>query len=103
MPTILIIGAGPRVGKALAEGFADAGYSVAVASRSQQLDPKFKYFQFDGSKPETVPELFEKVTAEVGVPSCVVYNCMSFQKTIATERGGIIVDSRYRLCNRQVG
>ncbi|KAI1494072.1 putative short chain type dehydrogenase [Biscogniauxia mediterranea] len=74
MATALIIGAGPRVGQATAEAFAAAGYKVAVASRTSKLGPKYQHFVFDAYKPETVPALFEKVSAEVGVPSVVIYN-----------------------------
>ncbi|KAI1640670.1 putative short chain type dehydrogenase [Biscogniauxia mediterranea] len=74
MPTVLIIGAGPRVGQASAEAFAAAGYEVAVASRTSKLGPKYRHFVFDAYKSETVPALFEKVSAEVGVPSVVIYN-----------------------------
>ncbi|KAI0106534.1 NAD(P)-binding protein [Hypoxylon sp. NC0597] len=74
MPTVLIIGAGRNIGEASAEGFAAAGYQVAVASRNQKLDPKFKHYAFDATKPETVPALFEKVSKDLGIPSVVIYN-----------------------------
>ncbi|KAI6080762.1 NAD(P)-binding protein [Hypoxylon rubiginosum] len=74
MPTVLIIGAGPNVGKACAETFAAAGYKVAVASRTQKLDSKYRHYAFDASKPDTVPALFERVTADLDVPSVVIYN-----------------------------
>lgn len=74
MPTALIIGAGARVGQATAEAFTNAGYSVAVASRSNKVDSKYKHFPFDAAKPETTRDLFNKVEAELGHPSVVVYN-----------------------------
>ncbi|KAI4859008.1 NAD(P)-binding protein [Hypoxylon rubiginosum] len=74
MSTVLIIGAGPNVGKACAENFSAAGFKVAVASRTQKLDPKYRHYTFDASKPETVPALFEHVSADIGVPSVVIYN-----------------------------
>lgn len=77
MPTVLIIGAGPNVGKACAETFAAAGYKVAVASRTQKLDSKYRHYAFDASKPDTVPALFERVTADLDVPSVVIYNSSS--------------------------
>ncbi|KAI8957078.1 NAD(P)-binding protein [Daldinia sp. FL1419] len=73
MPSVLIIGAGTGIGKASAETFTAAGYKVAVASRTQKLDPKYPYYAFDASKPETVPALFEKVSADIGVLSVVIY------------------------------
>ncbi|KAI1097743.1 NAD(P)-binding protein [Jackrogersella minutella] len=74
MPTAFIIGAGPNVGQAVAETFAAAGFQVAVASRTPKLDAKFRHYVFDGSKPETLPAVFEKVSADLGVPSVVIYN-----------------------------
>lgn len=74
MPVALIIGAGSNVGKATAEAFAAAGYTVAVASRTAKLDPKFKHFTFDASKPETVEDLFKDVRKVLGPPSVVIYN-----------------------------
>ncbi|KAI2466452.1 NAD(P)-binding protein [Annulohypoxylon bovei var. microspora] len=74
MPTALIIGAGPNIGKASAEAFAAAGYQVAVASRTQSLGPKYQHYSFDATHPEKVPELFEKVSTDLGAPSVVIYN-----------------------------
>jgi NAD(P)-dependent dehydrogenase (short-subunit alcohol dehydrogenase family) len=72
MPTLLIIGAGSRVGQATADAFAAAGYTVAVASRSGNIEPK--HFTFDASKPETVRDLFSEVRRTTGIPSVVIYN-----------------------------
>lgn len=70
----MILGAGPRVGRATAEKFANAGYNVAVASRKQALDPAFPWFVFDGSKPERMESLFDEVKNAVGIPSVVIFN-----------------------------
>ncbi|OTA70015.1 NAD(P)-binding protein [Hypoxylon sp. EC38] len=83
MPTVLIIGAGPNVGEASAEAFLAAGYRVAVASRTQKLDAKFKHYAFDAAKPETVPALFEKVSKDLGIPSVVIYNAYAGITTAA--------------------
>ncbi|KAI5918847.1 putative short chain type dehydrogenase [Camillea tinctor] len=85
MPIALIIGAGPNVGQASAETFAAAGYEVVVASRSSKLGPKYRHFVFDAYKPETVPALFEKVSAEVGVPSVVIYNASGVKSGTADQ------------------
>lgn len=74
MPTALIIGAGPRVGQDAAEAFAAAGYQVAVASRKQNTNPKFPFYPFDATEPEKLPSIFKKVSADVGIPSVVIYN-----------------------------
>ncbi|KAF2110770.1 hypothetical protein BDV96DRAFT_500800 [Lophiotrema nucula] len=74
----LILGAGPRVGGAVASKFASLNYSVAVASRkgTGSLDSNGHLsLQADFSKPDTVAPLFEQVKAQFGAaPSVVVYN-----------------------------
>ncbi|KAI0434767.1 hypothetical protein F5Y09DRAFT_217170 [Xylaria sp. FL1042] len=81
MPVALIIGAGEAIGRESAEKFAAAGYKVAVASRSQRLDPsKFPFFELDAAEPAKIPALFEKVHKEVGVPEVVIYNAYASAK-----------------------
>ncbi|KAK8862343.1 short chain type dehydrogenase [Apiospora arundinis] len=76
METVLIIGAGPGVGLSTARAFQNAGFRVAIASRTRQekTDPSFRHFVFDAAKPDTVKALFEQVTAALGPPKVVVYN-----------------------------
>jgi NAD(P)-dependent dehydrogenase (short-subunit alcohol dehydrogenase family) len=75
---VLILGAGPRVGGAVASKFASLDYSVALASRKGTGDIDSNghlSLQADFSKPETVAPLFEEVRKRLGVaPSVVVYN-----------------------------
>ncbi|KAI0836713.1 NAD(P)-binding protein [Hypoxylon sp. FL0890] len=92
MPTVLIIGAGPNVGEASAEAFAAAGYQVAVASRTQKLDAKFRHYAFDASKPETVPALFEQVSKDLGIPSVVIYNASAGRITSADKPFDVDLD-----------
>ena len=74
----LILGSGPRVGQAVAEGLAKEGYKVAIASRSgngAKNDAGFLALKADFTKPESVPSVFEGVKSELGsFPSVVVYN-----------------------------
>lgn len=74
MSTALIIGAGQRVGQAVADAFAKAGYNVAVASRSGKVSGDYKHFSFDATKPESAADLFAEVRESVGIPSVVIYN-----------------------------
>jgi NAD(P)-dependent dehydrogenase (short-subunit alcohol dehydrogenase family) len=74
MPSVLIIGAGSRVGQDTADKFAESGYQVATASRTNKVESKHKHFLFDASKPEDVTGLFENVRKAVGTPSVVIYN-----------------------------
>lgn len=72
--SVLILGAGPRIGLATAETFAAAGYSVALASRSAKNTSPYKHFAFDASKPESIPKLFADVRKAVGIPRVIIYN-----------------------------
>ena len=76
---VLIVGAGPRVGSAIARKFASQGCKVAVASRSVTdgaLSPEgYLQVQVDLSQPSLVPRVFEVVTNQLGAPpSVVIYN-----------------------------
>ncbi|KIY02852.1 uncharacterized protein Z520_01317 [Fonsecaea multimorphosa CBS 102226] len=83
---ILILGAGPNVGAAVAKAFSARGFKVASASRSP---PKYTASSDDGAavlhipvdlaRPETVPGVFERVRRELGgEPGVVVYNAALF-------------------------
>jgi NAD(P)-dependent dehydrogenase (short-subunit alcohol dehydrogenase family) len=77
-PIVLILGAGPRIGTAVAEKFASIGYNVAVASR-KGTDAKtgtgILSLKADFTKPNSIPALFEAVRTEFkAAPSVVVYN-----------------------------
>lgn len=76
-PVVLIIGAGARVGAATADTFASAGYRVAVSSRTNKgANDKHQHFEFDATKPETMPDLFSRVHKALGIPQVVIYNGM---------------------------
>lgn len=79
---VLVIGAGPRLGRSVASKFASNGYKVALAARS--LPEGFSsdgYFNIkaDLSDPECVPMIFEAVEEAVGLPNIVVFNGLSFR------------------------
>lgn len=74
---ILVIGAGPNIGAAIAKKFADNGYKVALAARS--LSPGIQsngylHVKADLSNPESVPQIFGTVKETHGAPNIVVYN-----------------------------
>ncbi len=74
MPSALIIGAGANIGRSVAAKFANGGYKVAIASRSTPSDNTYRHFVFDAAEPATVPDLFAKVSAELGPPHVIIYN-----------------------------
>ncbi len=77
-PVALILGAGPRVGSAVAKKLASNGYAVAVASRKgtdSRNDEGFFAIKADLSQTASVKEAFDSAKAEFGAPpSLVVYN-----------------------------
>ena len=82
---VLIFGAGPRIGNAVAEKFSREGYKVALASRTASKktdnDKGFLRLQADFSQPDTIKSLFEVVEAKFhSPPSVVVYNAGSLTK-----------------------
>lgn len=78
---VLILGAGPRIGAAVAERFSSNGYQVALASRSgidKKTDRGFLSLKADLSQPDTIPSLFQAVKAEFhSPPNVIVYNAGS--------------------------
>jgi len=79
-PVLLILGAGPNVGKSVAQRFAANGYKVALASRSVPTTNDVKgslHIKSDLSKPETVKDIFQQVREKIGIPSVILYNSES--------------------------
>lgn len=76
-PVILILGAGPNIGQAVARTFASKGYKVALASRSlveaDSTDNQLN-IKSDFSNTDDVVNAFKKVNKVFGIPSVVVYN-----------------------------
>jgi NAD(P)-dependent dehydrogenase (short-subunit alcohol dehydrogenase family) len=76
--TIFILGAGPRIGWAVAEKFKAGGYKVAIGSRRPDMakvkTEGFLPVSVDLTSVQSVEEAFVKVTNELGIPNVVVYN-----------------------------
>lgn len=76
-PIILILGAGPNIGQAVAKTFASKGYKVALAARSlREADSTENQLNIksDFANPDDVVNAFTRVKKELGIPSVVVYN-----------------------------
>lgn len=87
--TAVIVGAGPGLGAALAQRFAHAEMNVAMAARNaERLETLAAEFSgvvhraiavhCDATRESDVKALFERVDAELGPPSLVVYNAGAF-------------------------
>lgn len=87
-PVVLILGAGPNIGKALARTFAAGGYKVGLAARSlKEADSTDNQLNIpsDFSKTDDVVNAFGKVKKVFGIPSVVIYNCSATTFTPADD------------------
>jgi NAD(P)-dependent dehydrogenase (short-subunit alcohol dehydrogenase family) len=78
-PVLLVLGAGPRIGKSLASAFAAKGYKIALVARSICEDdstPNQLNISADLSDPSSIPSIFSKVKEMLGLPTVIVYNGM---------------------------
>ena len=76
-PVVLILGAGPNIGQAVARTFTSKGYKVALAARSlKEADSTDNQLNIpsDFSKTDDVVNAFTKVKKVFGIPSVVIYN-----------------------------
>jgi NAD(P)-dependent dehydrogenase (short-subunit alcohol dehydrogenase family) len=84
-PVVLILGAGPNVGQAVARTFASKGYKVGLAARSlKAADSTDNQLNIpsDFAKTDDVVNAFAKVKEVFGIPSVVVYNGMPSSPTL---------------------
>ena len=76
-PVVLILGAGPNIGQAVARTFASQGYQVGLAARSlKEADSTDSQLHIpsDFSETDDVVNAFTKVKKAFGIPSVVIYN-----------------------------
>jgi NAD(P)-dependent dehydrogenase (short-subunit alcohol dehydrogenase family) len=79
-----VIGIGPGNGEAFARRFAEAGYAVAMLSRSTELSSALakelsgaRAFECDAADPESVKRAFARVERDLGAVDVLVYNAGS--------------------------
>jgi NAD(P)-dependent dehydrogenase (short-subunit alcohol dehydrogenase family) len=74
---MLLLGSGSNIGQAVARKFEAGGYSVAIAARSlsdRKVSDRRWSYRIDLSNPNTVADVFAKVTNDIGIPNVVVFN-----------------------------
>lgn len=92
-PVVLILGAGPNIGQAVARHFASNGYKVALAARSvKEADNTDTQLNIpaDFSKTEDTINAFEKTKQVFGIPSVVVYNGKPFSLKLTCDSPVIV-------------
>lgn len=83
-PVCAIVGIGPKNGAAFSRAFHDAGYAVAMLSRSTALSAELarelgdaKAYACDVSNEADIVRAFAAVSNELGAPEVLVYNAGS--------------------------
>ena len=87
-PVILILGAGPNLGQAIARAFASKGCKIALAARSlKEADSTDDQLNItsDFANPDDVVSAFTRVKKALGIPSVVVYNGKSRHRRILAD------------------
>lgn len=80
-PVLLLLGAGHKLGAKIPEVFAKAGYKIALVARSLEeghQDNGYYHVRADFNDGKCIPEVFQKVTQAVGIPTVVVYNAVQY-------------------------
>lgn len=84
-PVCAVIGVGPKNGRAFATRFANAGYAVALLSRSTDYSSKLaeelegKAYACDMSDPASIKRAFAQVREDLGDVDVLLYNAGSGQ------------------------
>lgn len=81
LQVLLLLGVGTKLGTKIPEVFSKAGYKIALVARSLEAglqENGFYHIQADFNNPECIPEVFEKVKQNVGIPTVVIYNAVQY-------------------------
>ena len=80
-PICAVIGVGPKNGAAFATRFSDAGYRIALLSRSTNFSEQLasalsdaRCYACDASDPVSIASAFSQVQAEIGDVDVLIYN-----------------------------
>ncbi|HEX4584685.1 MAG TPA: SDR family NAD(P)-dependent oxidoreductase [Burkholderiaceae bacterium] len=83
----VVAGAGPGLGRALAQRFIQGGMRVALLARdagrltalAESLGPDARPLTCDLTHPDAVSAAFDRVEHELGTPQCVVFNAGTYR------------------------
>lgn len=106
--TLIIIGAGPGIGNAVAREFASHDFRVVLCARSKEkLDGYVKEMRDEGmeayakvvdaARPETLKEAIEETASELGCPDALLYNVGITEPDGDREITGDLLVERFRI------
>jgi short-subunit dehydrogenase len=83
--TVIVVGAGPGLGLAIANAFAERGYPIALIARNKErlaklteqltnIAPKVGMYSADAGDPDELKVALQQAVNELGEPEVVVYN-----------------------------
>ena len=86
-PVAVVAGAGPGLGRALAQRFIQGGMRVAVLAREASrlnalaaaIGPDARPLVCDLADPDAVGATFDRVDRELGTPQCVIFNAGTYR------------------------
>ncbi|OXM73028.1 MULTISPECIES: SDR family NAD(P)-dependent oxidoreductase [Amycolatopsis] len=79
MSGVVVIGAGPGIGQAVARRFAREGLPVALVARTERTLPGARSFVADSTDEHALREALDAAAAEFGTPDVLVYNAAIIQ------------------------
>jgi len=98
----VVVGAGPGLGNALVQRFAEAGMKVAAVSR-KGLPPELNGhrdlvhgYACDATVRDQVVAMFARVTADLGAPDLVVYNVGTWDRAGILEISDALFEQAWR-------
>lgn len=105
---VLVVGAGPGLGAAVARRFAQAGLPVAVSTRTQRTvddvasaigsaGGKAKAYAADATDEDAVISLFDRVESDLGPVEVVVYNAGAFTHSSVIETSADVFKDSWRI------
>lgn len=106
--TVILIGAGPGLGNALAKEFASHDFRVVLVARNaghlKNYESEFKSLGYevytqvaDAAKPETLTQAIETATARLGTPDILIYNVGVTEPDNAREISNELLLERYQI------